>query len=146
MDLGVADGPRHLVVGVNNTYATTLVGVSFESIFTHSNEATIISALDAIAADPSGLDSYTPVVNFEFSLSLRNAEFGSSDPFTLVAFSNGQAIGTGSASVLGAAVPEPAVWVSMILGLGGVGTALRRRRASPAGSIAMEPVTEVAST
>ena len=37
-----------------------------------------------------------------------------------------------SRTVLGAAVPEPATWALMILGFGGAGIALRRRRVAPA--------------
>jgi hypothetical protein len=67
--------------------------------------------------------------NASLAGAMASAGFAPGDPFTAVAFSGGQIIGTGVSSIPGtgvSSVPEPATWAMMLIGFGLVGFRLRR--------------------
>lgn len=77
--------------------------------------------------------TFNPVADNSIALTSTSFTFtGSGDPTSLVVTSGGvnnvDAI-VDNISVVGAAVPEPTTWALMILGIGAVGGAMRRRSA-----------------
>jgi hypothetical protein len=130
----------HLVVALDSAFATGAVGKSFDDAFGGGfaeqdviNELLYVAGLDqdfGLPSSPYG----GPQTNllFDFGSYIHDAGGSITDGtnFTLVAFSDGQAVGRGTSGFtpLGAAVPEPGAWALALLGCGMTGAALRRRR------------------
>ncbi|TRW15280.1 PEP-CTERM sorting domain-containing protein [Glacieibacterium frigidum] len=128
-------GELHFVVALNNFYAASTINQEFGDIFTGFDEASLIAAAGVLDNQSSFTEEeIQQAVGLLFSFSdfvnAANGDFLIGEGFTLVAFSMGQAIGTGTATATPgvAAVPEPATWALLIGGFGLVGTAMRRRR------------------
>jgi hypothetical protein len=143
----------HLVMGVDSAYAPGLIGQSFDDAFagftpppgdlgvgeSFSEQAVVDELLYTAGLDqdfglppnPFGGPKTNLLFDFGVYLHDQNASIvpGGSG-FTLVAFSTGQSLGTGRASVVptGAAVPEPGTWTLSIIGLALAGASLRRMR------------------
>jgi hypothetical protein len=130
-------GNPHLVLGVNQRLAARLIGHPLNSLFPMLNEQLVLGSVELIGRNTP----YEPALQtlFDFSMMAIN-EGGMFDPdggaFTLVSFSSGQAIGSGSASLtasppITSGVPEPAAWTMMIAGFGAIGATMRRRSIVP---------------
>ncbi|MBB4859129.1 hypothetical protein HNO88_002455 [Novosphingobium chloroacetimidivorans] len=132
--LGVAPsaapgGTRRLILGVNQN----LAGQSFASLFPTYDEGALIDAIVGLNAGtaPAFGQAFQLVSGFQ-------AQFGPQYAFKLdgtgflTAFSEGTGFGTitttQTTEYVPDAVPEPAVWLMMIVGCGVVGVALRRRK------------------
>lgn len=122
---------KHVVIGMNNTAAAAAVGEAWDTLFPTLSEATLIGHLEGFAADPLGYGTaYSGVQEFGSlapTMAFDIDPFGSATTsFTLVQFSTGTVVGTGSAAIV--AVPEPSSVLLMAGGLGLFAVALRRRR------------------
>ena len=142
----------HLVVGMDSAYAPDLIGQSFDDAFSGfsppegplSEQDVVDQLLYTAGLDqdfglpPNPLGGPTTNLLFDFGSYLHDqgGSIVGGSGFTLVAFSNGQAVGTGQASIVSSggppSVPEPTTWTLSILGLALAGAALRRRRLQPA--------------
>jgi hypothetical protein len=111
----------------SGTYTAPLNFVS-ASLYQNGNPLDFISMITLQAsanAGPVNLGYYTgtlvamidPTINFNLDMSDYNVNVGSYDPNVLL-----PPPGVGG-------VPEPAAWALMLVGFGGLGAALRRRRA-----------------
>lgn len=125
----------HLVLALDDIYATGLLGFDFEGLFPGFNEGDLIAALDLLASSdtPDNLDdkeqAFQLIGNFSDQVRSNGGTFGSVDTFSLVGFSTASGLGVGQSSITLAAVPEPTTWALLITGFGGAGAMLRRRRA-----------------
>lgn len=142
----------HLVVGVGSAQASSLIGQSFDDDFSGFTPAfgdvpgggpfTEQSMVDQLLYT-AGLDQQFGLPPVPFSGPPTNLlyDFGvylhaqgdsivGGSGFTLLAFSNGQSLGTGLATIVptASATPEPGTWALSMLGLAMAGAALRRRR------------------
>ena len=104
-----------LVVGAQSISAFWLLtgagaGLSFDLTGISSIDRTVAGQLSLIATGTLNLAGYNPTPG----------------TFSLTTQGNGLVQTTFSAST--AAVPEPATWALMLLGFGGIGMAMRRRR------------------
>lgn len=132
----LAEPSLHLVLAVNNSFAASLINQEFTTIFPEYTEAGLIDALRTLSSGDATKEAKDAAVTslFLFSDELydRGANFNVtlSEGFSLVAFSQGQAAGTGQSSIvpIASAVPEPATWAMMIGGLAMIGGTLRRRQ------------------
>lgn len=133
---------EHLVIAFNTVFALSAIGNEFTSLFASTDdytytEASLIDALHVLTIpnidvdDPDRLEAASDLL-FHFSDLVvdQGAGFGSTDTFSLVAFSDGQDAGSGFSftTQVADAIPEPATWALSILGFGGAGAVLRRRR------------------
>lgn len=131
---GDAEGQQHLVLFTNDRWAASAVGIAFGALFPTSNEDALITALNSLASGNGMEADYALLGDFGDTVSRQSpngdAAFALGDSFTSIAFSDGRIIGTGQSFATPAktAVPEPAGWAMMIIGLGGVGVVLRRCR------------------
>jgi hypothetical protein len=118
------------------TYGLDLNFVS-ASVYQNGNPLDFISMITLSAAanaGPAGLGYYTgtmtamidPQINFNINLGDYSVTTGAYNPNILI---DPNAGGTGG-------VPEPAAWALMLLGFGGLGAVLRRRRGQVAFSAA----------
>ena len=138
----------HLVIGVDSAFAPNLIGQSFDDVFsgftpdpvdTPFSEQSVVDQLLYTA----GLDQNFglppnpyggPTTNLLFDVGNYLHDQGGSivagSGFTLVAFSNGQSVGSGVTTLtpLSSPTPEPGAWTLMIVGLLGLGSLLRRRQ------------------
>jgi hypothetical protein len=143
---GDADGQKHLVVFANQDWSASAVSIAFGTLFPTTLEAQLIQALENIGGatvDPVEIDwSYDTIGAFDGGDAEQgpngSVAFAPGSDFSLVAFSDGTIIGSGTSSITAAptaAVPEPAGWALMIGGFALVGGTLRAR---------MRPVTRFA--
>lgn len=128
---------NHLVLAFNDSFASTIItgGLDFADIFTGFDESSLIEALLTLSSSESSelaIENASDLIfNFSDAVTDLGGLFGSVDTFSLVSFSTGSDAGAGysyTTSVGG--VPEPDAWALMILGFGGAGAVLRRRRAT----------------
>ncbi|WP_296598538.1 PEPxxWA-CTERM sorting domain-containing protein [Phenylobacterium sp.] len=123
----------HLVLALDDTFASGLLGFDFSELFPGFEEVDLISALDLLASPDTAdnLDdkelAFDLIGSFSDQVRTNGGTFGSVDTFSLVGFSTATAVGSGESSIT--LVPEPATWALMIAGFGGAGAMLRRRRA-----------------
>jgi hypothetical protein len=125
---------QHLVVFGGNGWATFAQNVAFDTLFPGADETGLIDALTRTEANTE--TSFDIDLLFDFAgnrahtSSVGDATFPLGGSFTGVAFSNGLIIGTGT-SFTTPAVPEPASWALMMVGIGAIGVATRRKRLAP---------------
>ncbi|MBS0363310.1 MAG: PEP-CTERM sorting domain-containing protein [Proteobacteria bacterium] len=130
--------PLHLVLALNNAFAAGLVsgGQDFADIFAGYDEASLIGALTTLSDGSSTQtaidDASNLIFNFSETVTADQGLFGSTDTFSMVSFSTASTFGDGISFTTDAGVPEPAAWALMILGFGGAGALLRRRRGTAA--------------
>jgi hypothetical protein len=128
---GDAPGQQHLVVFANNSFAQSAVNIAFGTLFPNTNETTLIN-------DLTTEENVGDIFNFAAGDALTGPNgsifFEPGDNFTAVAFSNGQIIGTGTSSFT-TDLPEPASWTLLVIGLGGLGAAMRSRRKDANGKV-----------
>lgn len=127
---------EHLVLALDDTFAAGLLGFEFSELFPAFNEGDLIAALNLLATPDNDNAAekeaaYDLIGNFSDQIRGNGGTFGSVDTFSLVGFSTGQAVGSGESSIT-TVVPEPATWALLIVGFGGAGAMLRRRRARDA--------------
>lgn len=136
--LGVSDfgdsetGENHLVLALDDDYAAGLLGFDFTDLFPTFNEVDLIAALDLLASpdDDNAAEkdaAFQLIGAFSDEVRGNGGTFGSVDTFSLVGFSTGVDLGSGESSIT--VVPEPATWALLMMGFGGAGAMLRRRRA-----------------
>jgi len=130
---GDAQGQQHLVLFTNDAWASSAQSLAFGTLFPTANEAALIAALASLQAGSGSDDDYGLLFDFASNVAQfgpnGDAAFLFGDSFTAIAFSDGLIIGTGTSftTAVANAVPEPASWAMMILGLGAVGVTARRR-------------------
>jgi hypothetical protein len=125
---GVLAGPDGILFTADDTYITS--GPSTQLVdglvgrgSGNANEATCLEGPCATVAERQALLDSATAANAQIS--------AFTGTYTL-----GDSTGSGTFNISGGAVPEPATWAMMILGLGGVGVTLRRRRAAPSAATA----------
>jgi hypothetical protein len=135
----------HLVIFMNNGAAANAVGHSFESLFQGFQEATIIHALEAVGQIGSPplsdtdfnafydtLSTFVDSIHAGYAFSVPGTQNVSPGQFSVVSFSDGTIIGTGTTTQTNS-VPEPSSLV--LLGCGAIGLAIgafRRRQSNAA--------------
>jgi hypothetical protein len=150
--LGVAidaGNTAHVVVGMDSTVASDVTGHDWSEIFPNADEAVLAASLEHLG-DPNLcenlldclpefghvqsfiLGDLTQIPDPANTGQTLNGYFAIPGDFTFVSFSGATVVGGGSASNIplggGTTVPEPAAWALMIIGLGALGWAARRRR------------------
>jgi hypothetical protein len=131
-------GQQHLVLFTNDVWAAKAEHIAFGTLFPTVNEGDVIAALASLAAGTGTTPDYIFLFNFAQDPVLNSpngdAAFMFGDTFTAIAFSDGAIVGAGNSysTAVGSAVPEPASWVMVIVGIGVIGAAARRRRCGPA--------------
>ncbi|MBS0263084.1 MAG: hypothetical protein JSS02_14160 [Planctomycetes bacterium] len=145
-DVGIND--KHLVLFVSNAAAAGMLGQSFETVFAGYQESDVISWLEIVGqkgVDTVGQEAFNLAANSLGQFASDAAELNPSawfdipgtqavDPgqFTVVSFSEGTQVGSGTVTQTGSApVPEPSSLVmGVFMSVGGALVALRRRRRS----------------
>lgn len=137
---------KHLVLFVNNDAAAAMKDIAYGTIFGtdnqtyHITEESLIDAIETVhrddLTDEQKLDYYQTIYDFRDTVAHQanvgpngtpgDIWFGPNQSFSIVMFSDGTTIGSGTSSYRAAPVPEPASFAA--LGLGAVAL-LRRRRA-----------------
>ncbi len=122
------DGTTHFAYLLNSTAAATAIGNSFENVFSGGyTEDQLITAVQDINSGDSDLmnQGFNVIFPFLSANDQLNVAVGvngvTADTGTLVEFSNGVALGTGTVQ----AAPEPTTMA--VLGLGGLIVARRRK-------------------
>lgn len=139
-----APGQEHIVLFMDPTAATRVQNIAWGTVFTTTLEDQLIQSVhDATSGlpydDPILQAGLTAVFNFVDNAATNaqvgpggtsgSAWFATGGAFSVVAWSDGQTIGTGISTVdTIAAVPEPQTYALMFGGLGIVGWMARRRR------------------
>lgn len=127
---GDPPGQKHVVVFGGTQWAASAQNIAFGTLFPTTLESNLIAALEDAASGNGVQSSYDYIDNF-WNGDAQNAglKFAPGDSFSIMAFSTGQNIGSGSTTFTPAGgVPEPASWTLLIGGFGMLGTALRRRQ------------------
>ena len=129
---------KHLVLFMDPTSAANVQNRAFGSVFPTTSEDDLISAIEYVHddshSDAAKAPYYDNVIHPFYDAARdalaganptpqRSVYIGPNSPFSIVIFSNGQTIGSGTGSV--SVVPEPASLAA--LGVGAMGL-LRRRR------------------
>lgn len=140
---GDADGQQHLVLGEDSTAAQASVGIAWGTLFPNYTEEQIIADVAEVAgvqrtdanatqwdAAANELNTFTQTDAKSNWFSLGAVVPGSTtlSNFSVIAFSNGQQIGTGVANLKTDApvVPEPSTLSLILAGCMGVAFATRR--------------------
>ena len=128
-------GNPHLVLGVGNAYAPHLIGHAFTSVFPTMNEQLVLGSVELVSGNNNYLPAVQTLLDFATQIIGEGATIApDGGAFTLISFSDGQAIGSGTASIgtvpPSGNVPEPSAWVTMVLGFGVIGLAARSGRAA----------------
>lgn len=136
---GDAAGQEHLVLMMDTQAASNVAGIAWGTIFTEVLEEDILFAVRRIAEAPYEGAEYNSAIGTMFSFGAYAASDAKAGPnglpasvwfdtggdFSVVAWSSGQIIGSGTSEVI-AVVPEPGTAALWLAGLGVV--ALRGRR------------------
>ena len=128
-------GNPHLVLGVGNAYAPNLIGQAFTSLFPMMNEQLVLGSVELISGNYNYLPAVQTLLDFATQIIGQGATIApDGGAFTLISFSDGQAIGSGTASIgtvpPSGSVPEPSAWALMVLGFGLIGRAARSGRSA----------------
>jgi hypothetical protein len=137
---GDAPGQQHMVLFTNAAFASGVAGVDWGTFFPNTDETVLIADLllatsgqdwSIIQPGLDGISAFTdpnaaPQPGIVQSGDGSGLYFNTGDPISVVAFSTGQVIGSGSVDSF---APEPGSLATMGLGLGTVAFLLRRRRA-----------------
>ena len=120
---GDAPGQQHLVLFTNTSWAQAAQHIAWGNLFGPLLEEDAISDVanvnwDSMFGDFTGLDQ----LNTSYA-------FAPGQAFDVIAFSNGQIIGSGTSYITN--VPEPATWALMLAGFGGLAFAGLRGRRQP---------------
>lgn len=141
---GDAPGQEHLVLMMDDHAASNVQDIAWGTVFTTVLEEDVIDAVHTMAlhlpfGDPdleaalNTLSAFVDVASYEahvgdFGLP-GSALFTTGGSFTIVAWSDGQVIGSGVSTIEPiAVVPEPSALAMLLAGIGVVGTLARRRR------------------
>lgn len=130
---GVMDngGQKHIVLFVSDAAAASWAGVAWEDLFPNTVEDDLIAAIE-LATSGQGFPEILPALAAMDQFAngdarSREAWFGTKGSFSVLAFSNGQKLGTGTSTVTHIPdAPEPAG--AGLAGLGLTAVALLRRR------------------
>jgi hypothetical protein len=144
-----ADSNTHVVLGLATGTAIATAGEDWDQLFPNTSESDLLAALElSTSGGPfcttgppcidSGLDKMFSFMGNDMQNipdpanagGVLDGLFAVPGDFTLVSFSNGTTVGGGTS--LNTAIPltptpEPAGWAMMIVGVAGLGAALRRR-------------------
>lgn len=140
---GDAPGQKHVVLMMDDVAAALSNHIGWGTLFTHTLEDQLISDIELASSGQDwpiiqpGLDGIGTFTNGDAETGIlapggipRSAWFTFGGTFTVVAWSDGAIIGTGSSVGVPAAVPEPASIA--VMGLGLVGLARRRAKSRSA--------------
>jgi hypothetical protein len=126
---GPADTPFDLLTSLttSKTLDGTLFGAypSYDYETTFSTPISLAAGTYYISINDVGEDFYWDVVSDGGALFVQDPSYTTYPGWT-------SASGTVAFEILGSSVPEPATWVSLLLGFGMLGAAQRRRRAAVA--------------
>lgn len=144
-DLGEGQTQEHIVLGMDSTAASLGANIAWGTLFPNTLEESLIGALHTIYNDDATEPEQNQAIDSVFQFMRGDAMSGildnlgashsaffsslgsdvSAQEFTIMAWSDGTQIGSGS--VTAQAVPEPASIAALAVGLAGL--AFRRRRA-----------------
>jgi len=136
-----APGEEHLVLFVNDAFAQAAQGVAWSTLFPNTDEAELLSEVDTITTNLDMENDYNGIFDFLRGDAYANGLFfAPGDSFTVIAFTDGDIIGTGVSALTDAEssigpttpIPEPSTWVMLATGfLGLAGMGLGRKREPP---------------
>ena len=133
------DGQAHVVLFSNSAFAANAAGQDWSVAFADTAEATVASDLQTLYDPSASSDASNAALNTLYNFAyvdgavggpLGGVSFTPNGSFSVIAYSNGTVIGSGYASEVTAAVPEPQSLAMVLAGAGLVGmTAMWRRQA-----------------